>query len=261
MFTTPQIKTVNENLYRKFGKEWKRVIKVKCQICGNHIYRKPWLVDKIKPTCSYKCIGLYNQAQIKDKDMEIFNLKDTKNFNYLLGLLTTDGYIYDKYNKWHCSIGLNNKDKYILEKIKSIFGGRLIRHSETATKWMLHNKPFVKWLIDIGITNKKSLTVDVSRYFNTLSLDNKNAFMRGVIDGDGFISKYCFGISSGSIVFLEMCKKFFKAGTISRGSGCYNLTINKEAYRCLKPLYNICDKDLHLSRKRLKYKIIEERKA
>ena len=260
MYKTDIIKLVGNDTYKQFGKEWKRVIKTSCQICGKDVFRKPWDLNKTQSLCSYKCVGLYRQSLIKDKDTIIFNLRDTHNFNYLLGLLATDGYIYDKHNKWHCSIGLNNSDRYILEHIQKLFNGRIIKHSKTSSKWMLHNKPFVKWLIDIGITNKKSFTLNIDKYFNTLTHDNQCALMRGIIDGDGCITQYGFSIVSASEAFIKMCRDFFDIGTISKTkTGYYTFSIYKNAHKCLEKIYNVDDGDLLLERKYIKYKIIEDR--
>lgn len=157
-------------------------------------------------------------------------------------------------------MGLNNKDIKLLNDIKIIFGGEVTKHSKNASRWRLFNKPFVKWLIDIGITRAKSKTINVNEYFNSLSDENKYAFIRGVIDGDGWIGYYQFSITGCSLVFLEMCHNFLNAGSIIKAKTWYNLIIGKEAYNCLNKIYNVNTGDLFLNRKYNSYKIIEKRK-
>lgn len=262
MFTNEDIKISRTGSYlRRSGSEWKTVIKVNCEICGKEVFRRPDQAKKFDTVCSYKCMGIKKQGIIKDKDLYIFDKIGSKNFNYLLGLISTDGYVYDKNNIWFCSITLNDRDLHLLEDIQKLFGGKINAHSKSAYRWILYNKPFVKWLIDNGITRKKSLNMDITDYFASLSIENKYAFLRGVIDGDGCIFKYGFEICGASEVFIKMCLNFFGVGRIyNRGSNVKAVRIYKEAYDCLKFIYNVSDDDLVMHRKLIKYKNIEKRK-
>jgi len=263
MFTKEIIKEKAGKYFKLLGNEWKSVVKVNCSTCGKEIYRKKWLLSKFKHHCSSKCIGNTTKHTVNPKHLKIFELKNTPEFNYLLGLLATDGNITtregNRGSQKYCCIGLQECDKYLLEQIMTMFGGTICKHWKTSYRWVYYNKHFVEWLISIGITLKKSHTLDVTSTFNTLSPDNKASFMRGVIDGDGCITKYNFTICSASEKFIIMCRNYFECGSIYKNKhNLYILQIGKEAYNKLKEIY--INDSFCLKRKYNKFSDIRKRK-
>ena len=91
-----------------------------------------------------------------------------------------------------------------------------------------HNNIKKPYVIKVGqhlkLTNNKSLTLDISKWFTNLTVENKSHFMRGVFDGDGCISKninghWYMGICTYSNSFLNMLADYFIN---------YNLKTNKK---------------------------------
>jgi len=155
---------------------------------------------------------------------KIINLKSI-NFYYLLGLIATDGNLH-KAKGYGIEINIHTKDKNLLKKIQKMYGGSLKDKKDNTTVWYISYKPFYDYLCSIGITPAKSLTLDVVNFFNNLTSVQKNAFIRGVVDGDGGVRIYnqtnpkyptktrqylVFDIVSGSKVFLDMLAKYINA--------------------------------------------------
>ena len=97
-------------------------VTVKCAFCERKIQRNKYYLRK-HPTsfCSQPCRILYNDP----KQAIIMKHEQTNTFAYLVGLISTDGYISypDKAKTYKGMIKLNCKDEYILKQIQNIFGG------------------------------------------------------------------------------------------------------------------------------------------
>lgn len=140
--------------------------------------------------------SLWNRTySINEKYFEIINSEDKA---YFLGLLYADGNVFNSRTK----IGLQENDKDILEKFKEAikYSGPLIfrKGGERNDSWGIRknqyilqivNKKISKDLINLGCTPKKSLILQ----FPTEEQVPKylvRHFVRGVMDGDGYFSKY-----------------------------------------------------------------------
>lgn len=107
-----------------------------------------------------------------------------------MGLLYTDGNINKEKNK----ITLSLADKDVIEKLYPlfsdiekrkiyIFNDKNENHSQMYTI-INTNKDAINELLNLGITEHKSLTIE---FPNIIQQDNLLSFIRGVFDGDGSV--------------------------------------------------------------------------
>ena len=184
----------------------------------------------------------------KRKDLNIVG----PNLWYLVGLITSDGCL----SKDRRHIDITASDYHYLSKLKEALGlsnrvtdkyglnGKLSHHIQFA------NRQFYDFLISIGLTPRKSLTL------KSLKIDKNyfSDFLRGLIDGDGCIRRWfhptngnqqwSLRVYSGSRAFLEwletMVENLYKAkGRLHKNNKTvYGLKYGKMAAReILKKCY------------------------
>ena len=204
------------------GHRWIYFTKKICDYCGKEIECDN---SNIKPgkinVCDHNCKRLFKLKQKDFNGWNIINKLDSDEMVYFIGLLCSDGYIFYPHSSkstrgYVVGIELLHKDYNLLKIIHDKFGGNLrCIKKDKMIKWSISYKEFVLYLINIGITPRKSYTLDVNKWFEKLSNKQKWHFMRGVFDGDGCISyiktsssKYTSFICGCSINFLEMIKNF-----------------------------------------------------
>src|SRR5581483_5449236 len=182
---------------------------------------------------------------------------------YLIGYITADGNL----SKDGRHIDITSKDLDHLRLIKenlrisNKIGKKHRDKNKTKTYYNLQigNTKFYRYLLSLGLKPKKSLNLE-SKYFND--------FLRGVIDGDGNISKWvhksnlniqwCLRIYSASYIFLnwvgsEIDNKFYIKGKMyinkRDSSPIYILKYGKKSARIiLNTIYY--NNSLALARKR-----------
>ena len=259
------------------GKSWSYKIKTHCNFCNKELYReaKSGTLNFCNDYCMRMC---------KDpKGTKIFETAKSNplDFAYLLGLIATDGcVIYPQEGKsavsYNVNISLKMDDSDILKDIQNIFGGYLTESNLSI--WTLYNKEFVLWLKEIGITRKKSLTIDINDYFDTLTEDEKKRFVLGCIDGDGSIcvrktkrkqdmykTEIVSNFYSGSFSFIktifDYMQTLIKSNRniyTSNNKGktpTYNIGFShRQTLIILNHLYSIDKNDLFLKRKYEKYR-------
>ena len=120
-----------------------------------------------------------------------FSSIDTQEKAYVLGFISADGYIHR--NLRSISITLSEDDIAILEAIRMVTGSNAELHhriNKDAVKpqvtLSLCSKELIRDLLALGITPNKSLTV---RYPPISDLMAPH-FIRGVLDGDGWIGEH-----------------------------------------------------------------------
>lgn len=135
------------------------------------------------------------------------------NLWYVIGLITADGCLSN--DKRH--INITSKDREHLHSVKKALYldnqiGRKTRSKERDKRYshlQFGDVRFYKYLLSLGITPRKSLTIGRINVDDEYFVD----FLRGVIDGDGNIStwvhrtnrnhQWCFRIFSASFTFIE----------------------------------------------------------
>jgi hypothetical protein len=175
--------------------------------------------------------------------------KFNENFAYFLGLLITDGHIYYNTKRKNYKVAIYtsyNEEKDMIRKlILEIFNYK----SATSPRLYGFNKRInheirisSKYLADFIInqfkipSGEKSLKVKVPPKILSSNYKNKMAFMKGVIDGDGYISPKGIKIASGSINFLEGIREISKSLDINstkiirdnKRTNTFSIRINKK---------------------------------
>ena len=193
---------------------------------------------------------------IKQVTSNIFENLENKNVNYWLGFLTADGSIYED----RIRLGLQEQDLGHIIKFKDFVNKDLkILKTIKDNKYVgynvcFRNKEIVYFLNELGITSNKSLTLNIN-------LNITKDFLRGVIDGDGYIRKkgHEVSITTGSEIFAEQLKNSFVnlfnitpkiyKNSKNHKNTIYNVTIlGKEKVKfVLKELYT--NADTYLERK------------
>jgi len=235
--------------------------KTVCSECGCTVYKEHRnSIVSNNSFCSKMCQANYRH-KIKDlKGVNILSHKNTNAFCYLIGLICSDGHITypPKYVHYSCIISIRDYDKDILYKIQNKFGG-ILRFNKKNVIWQLNNNKFIEYLKDIGVTHNKSLSIDVTDWFNSLTENNKLHFLRGVIDGDGSLLKnknnnWRLCIVSGSKKFIIMCSKYLNTKYYKdRNTYAIQIAKKSELNSILDRLY--CENNiLYLERKYKKYK-------
>lgn len=140
------------------------------------------------------------------------NVTNFTNYDlYLIGLISSDGHINhpldDSSSKgYRCYIGLKYTDADILLELYNYYGGSIRTYNKT-TLWNMpckskETKIFIDFLVSIGITHNKSLSLNINKWLNTLNYIQQICFLRGYLDGNGWISNTkntkVVGICSGS---------------------------------------------------------------
>lgn len=149
---------------------------------------------------------------------------------YICGIMASDGNISSSSSKI-ITLSLHYKDKEVVQfvidnlieekyKLKPANNGKQYR-------FCLSTPIFVNYLQSIGITNRKSKTLDVK--IEEHSDIFKLYFLRGVIDGDGTIrltketSSCNIAIVSASYNFLLTIQKYFGGKIYKRKTGYYDI--------------------------------------
>ena len=162
------------------------------------------------PSRSTKGLKLHTNRAIVP--LEIFTSQQgTPDFDYFLGILATDGNIYN--NMIRAEFAPNNIE--ILENFKEFLQNKVTIHSRvrksdnrTYYKICFKNQKIVDYLKTFGITPNKTFSIKLS-YINWNVL-------RGIFDGDGTIVEdtrkthsWKFSICSASIDFINQLNDFY----------------------------------------------------
>jgi len=120
----------------------------------------------------------------KRKELKI----EGANLWYLVGLITSDGNL----SKDGRHVDITSKDGAFLQLIREqsgLISQVCIKNKDTrkqAYRIQIANKNFYNFLLSIGLTQHKSLTLNALKIPNQYFTD----FLRGLIDGDGCIRKW-----------------------------------------------------------------------
>ena len=137
----------------------------------------------------------------KHKVNENFFKSWSNEMAWVLGLFLTDGCINNKL----CSVTLTQKDERILKVVASLIQADYVlaplAKSRRTPTLIINSKQIKNDLDELGIGSNKSLTVR----FPNIPSKFLPAFVRGVIDGDGWVQKtgYVMNVTSGSKDFAN----------------------------------------------------------
>lgn len=294
------IKTLNGQYRRWTGKQWLIYEKTHCKECGKELLRSKQDVKRFKQFFCCEICKIINSQKINDPLTA--NLLDrSSNFYYLIGLIVTDGWVQriQKHNYpgrgYRITIQLQKGDIELLYELKNYFGGIVSGINSKYPKWTVYHFLFTEYLKnEVKITDNKTFTLDINKWFNTLTRQQQNSFMRGVIDGDGCIyfdkrhGDHHITISTASFNFVKTLFNYFSAYNPSAavyhsesfGKTKYLYTLKdiisyipeknkyyviricgKKTIKILRELYKDVDDNiylLHMKRKREKYLKIGE---
>ncbi len=152
---------------------------------------------------------------------------------WVLGLIWTDGHLTGN------TVSITSKDKILLEKVNSITGNeRPLRIRVTGRAWDLSicNRQVVKRLREIGlISGVEGKTRNIE--FPNMPFVFKSSFVRGLIDGDGCITRRVQGKNvKGLFVYICGASNIFK-GLVS---WLREQNINHSLYFETDKMWRIC---------------------
>ncbi|WP_053599315.1 LAGLIDADG family homing endonuclease [Bacillus sp. FJAT-18017] len=125
---------------------------------------------------------------------------------WVLGFIVTDGCINQNQ-----SLTIGQKDPYPLQKIKELlqFNGKVVKYdNKNIYELNICSKEIITDLFNLGVTRRKSLTI----VFPECPKEYLSHFVRGVIDGDGYVHPdgYTVTVTSGSLAFAQGLLSVFK---------------------------------------------------
>jgi DNA-binding transcriptional regulator WhiA len=174
---------------------------------------------------------------------------------YVLGFILTDGNIHGN------TISIHQKDRDILVKIGvALSADNPIKRKKNRNPYLhtlsIHRKEMVEDLARLGIGENKSLTVG----FPDVPTQYMSHFVRGVIDGDGWVQDraYVANVTSGSAAFAYGLHDVFNAqglnGRVSEENGIYRVWVSgKEDIARLGVWLYEAPGELYLERKRERF--------
>lgn len=157
-----------------------------------------------------------------------FDILDTSDKCYWLGILLADGCIYNQGNgaQQVLSIGLQSDDGYILSKLSDALGRNITQSpgkgsNKTQLRVKIVSDHVVNTLIGYGFTYRKSYDNHEATIFNHIPSEYMSHFIRGLIDGDGHITTTCTRRNKGGqIGICGNGNDMDAASTIISNIGC-----------------------------------------
>ena len=147
---------------------------------------------------------------------DYFQNIDSDKKGYFLGLLITDGNVYDGYKSKAHQININltlqNRDKYILESFKEelCLNKKITEDGRGCSQLSIMSSQMAKDLKQYGVVPQKTFS---ARFPFNVSKKYYNSVFRGILDGDGSVGFYSrpnhrthfkrLTICSASKAFLE----------------------------------------------------------
>ncbi|MCR2822863.1 LAGLIDADG family homing endonuclease [Lederbergia panacisoli] len=149
---------------------------------------------------------------------------------WILGLFITDGSV----NKHIHSISLAQNDIDILKKVANAMNADLViaspKGTRTTPSLIINSKTLKTDIEKLGVHSNKSLTIK----FPSVPQQYLPSFIRGVIDGDGWVSKegYVMNVTTASIAFANGLYSVFQSWNL-RTEITSQITLTK------KPIYRV----------------------
>lgn len=227
------------------------------------------VVDRIFRIKNVQTRDNSHKRRIYSLNENYFDIIDTANKAYILGLLYADGCNYRKMNS--IKIELQEKDKSIIYQIQNeLESSHPIKKVELSKKnknWqdtfrlMFANKHMSEQLEKLGVVQNKSLILTYPKWLDKRLFPH---FLRGYFDGDGYIewNKSYFLTIAGTLEFCESVQEIllndynvksviYNTGNKESNTKILNIMSRNNIYNFLNLLYN--DSELHIDRKYQKY--------
>lgn len=154
-----------------------------------------------------------NETKIKRKSYYNFSFEliDSNEKAYFIGLLLTDGYVVS--NRSYVGIDLSDKDviemlcTYINTTYRVIEPNKNGKAKQNKYRIILHGKKILQQLERFSIVERKTYSLQKPLLFKS-EMKYLNYILRGIIDGDGWIRKDGkeFFICSASLDFINWCR-------------------------------------------------------
>lgn len=228
-------------------------------------------IDKTINTIENKAFSLGLKKKRYSLDKDYFEVVDTEEKAYWLGFIYADGCVRRLEGKANVAIGLHPKDENHLVKfrecIKSDIPISRYKHSKglyETSKITINSTKMAYDLIKLGcVPNKTYKKISIPNINDNLKIP----FIRGFLDGDGWISIKKSGIGasvgivsnySNILIDIQNILKSNDIYSILREgkNGCFTLNIDKksEQIKFVKLIYN--NPKIYLDRKYENSKII-----
>lgn len=197
----------------------------------------------------FRYYGIETNSRRRVSKWDLSRVKDVTDpdGNYVIGFLAADGYI-DRER----SIGvfIQERDEEILKRILrtldrddyELRSRRLAAHRQDQKGLLIGSVEFVEYLQDTyGFSNTKSKTLPFPRH-----LVNPIDFLRGYMDGDGYIGHGCT-FTSASVDFVEGLLDWVwdiygykpNVQAVGRNKDCYNVTFRKKHAEFIHDLFSV----------------------
>ncbi len=236
-------------------------LKEACKVVN---FTPDWISKKLRNE-GFRCESFNKLSFFNSK---YFEKIDSEKKAYFLGLILSDGNISKTTNR--VLIGLNKKDSYILDIFKKDIGSNnAVRHYSVLDKrknkynnismFQISNVNIKNDLNELGISHDKTNKFSFSTIAEN---ENFNHFLRGLVDGDGYISKDKNRVSLISTKeFLYFIQDYFSFGRtkiykLKDNVYRFNLNSRKKVLKFLNFIYN--KSTVHLTRKHKAYLNIKD---
>lgn len=180
----------------------------------------------IKHDIKLKSIGQPRKHQVNEDFFKIW----THEMAWILGLFITDGHM----NKSTHTIYFSQNDERILRLIANYMDADYVLapfgKTKTTPTLVINSREIKQDLKKMGITSNKSFTVP----FPEVPEAFLPAFIRGVIDGDGYVNPrgYTMNVTSASLTFANKLLEIFRFWQLDS-------TINTQKSNSGNPIYRI----------------------
>lgn len=148
--------------------------------CSKEYVKKVWRENGLKGKANRKYYSNFSY----------FNQINSPTKAYILGLICSDGCIYTRKNHeglWQ--IALQRQDAQVLEDIKQeIKSDNTVKYNDNTATLTIVSQEMYDDLIRIGITPRKTYTMDLSKVIQNIPVQYQKDFIHGYFDGDGSIT-------------------------------------------------------------------------
>lgn len=130
----------------------------------------------------------HNLRSKQMKNFDYFDIIDTAEKSYWLGLLWSDGAIIDDERNYQVRLGLQRSDEYLVQNFASIFGYQATIYNNMC-RAEIRNKHLYYSILDKGIFTHRT-EFELFTTPNFVPNEHNRHFIRGILDGDGSIYRF-----------------------------------------------------------------------